>query len=81
MFMIREMSGVVIQVLNQDLPHVIPHLTKLHKHNTQNCAIQVDPIAIPLWYDKVIIQKGIKVTNANKNNGPQKKVYYTQDMN
>jgi phosphoribosylformylglycinamidine synthase len=81
MFMIREMSGVVIQVLNQDLPQVIPHLTKLHqnKHNP-NCAIQVDPVAIPLWYDKVIIQKGIKVTEANKHNGPQKKVYFTQDM-
>ena len=71
----------VIQVLNKDLPHVIPHLTKLHqqKHNP-HCAIQVDPVAIPLWYDKVIIQKGIKVTEANKRNGPQKKVYYTQDM-
>ena len=61
MFMIREMSGVVIQVLNKDLPYVIPHLNKLHQHkHNPNCAIQVDPIAIPLWYDKVIIQKGIK---------------------
>ena len=80
MFLIREMSGVVIQVLNQDLPQVIPHLNKLHENNTSTCAIQVDPIAIPLWYDKVIIQKGIKVTDANRNDGPQKKVYYTQDM-
>ena len=80
MFLIREMSGVVIQVLNQDLPQVIPHLNKLHENNTPTCAIQVDPIAIPLWYNKVIIQKGIKVTEANKNDGPQKKVYYTQDM-
>jgi phosphoribosylformylglycinamidine synthase len=81
MFMIREMSGVVIQVLNQDLPQVIPHLTKLHQQkHSPHCAIQVDPVAIPLWYDKVIIQKGIKVTEANKHNGPQKKVYYTQHM-
>jgi phosphoribosylformylglycinamidine synthase len=80
MFLIREMSGVVIQVLNKDLPKVIPHLTKLHTYNTPECAIQVDPIAIPLWYDKVIIQQGIKVSEANKNEGPQKKVYYTQDM-
>lgn len=80
MFLIREMSGVVIQVLNKDLPKVIPHLTKLHTHNTNECAIQVDPIAIPLWYDKVIIQQGIKVSDINRTDGPQKKVYYTQDM-
>ena len=80
MFLIREMSGVVIQVLNKDLPKVIPHLTKLHTYNTNECAIQVDPIAIPLWYDKVIIQQGIKVSDINRTDGPQKKVYYTQDM-
>ena len=75
MYMIREISGVVIQVLNKDLQTVIPHLNKLKEHNTPNCSIQIDPIAIPLWYDKVIIQKGL-----NPNGNSEKKTYYTQDM-
>ena len=34
--MIREISGVVIQVLNKDLQTVIPHLDKLKQYKTPN---------------------------------------------
>ena len=79
MFLVREMSGVVIQVLNQDLPTVIPHLNKLCEHNNSDSAIHIDPVAIPLWYNKVIIQQGVQ-PNKTSSNEPNKKVYFTQDM-
>jgi phosphoribosylformylglycinamidine synthase len=79
-FLIQEMSGVVIQVVNQDLPYVMTVLNKLVKDTKtgDETGIKVDPIAIPLWYDKIIIQQGVKPTSANKLT--KKKVYYTHEM-
>ena len=76
-FLIREVSGFIIQVPNSELPIVY---NTLEKHANKHVHVNLYPIGVPLWYDKVIIQHGVDPNMRNFNQQSKKKVYYTHDM-
>jgi phosphoribosylformylglycinamidine synthase len=76
-FLIRDISGFIIQIPNIELSVVY---NALDKHAKQYDYIHVYPFGVPLWYDKVIIQHGLDPKLVNPHQMTKKKVYYTHDM-
>ena len=73
-FLIREVSGFIIQVPNSELPIVY---NALEKHAKQYSYVNLYPLGVPLWYDKVIIQHGIDPDDKSHSSNQKESLLYS----